>query len=84
MLVTGFSNRLTCVSFMKPCSGSRSASSLMLFCVRTKVLRFGMLFDRLGCMLAILFRAHSNVCNLGESGKLERIVMSLSVKSIAS
>jgi len=56
----------------------------MLFCVSTNVLRFGMLFDKLVCMLDTRFRAHSNVCSRGESGKLPRTVMSLSVRSIAS
>lgn len=81
---TGHPTRLTCVSFMNPCKGSRSASSERLFCVSTSVLRFGMLFDRLGCILAIRLRAHSRVCNRGESGKLERVAMSLSVKSMDS
>lgn len=84
LLVTGFSSRLTCVSFGNPCSASRSASSLTLFCVRTKVLRLGILLGKLGCMLAIRFRAHSRVCSRGESGKLARTEISLSVKSMAS
>ena len=48
------------------------------------VVRFGIDFDRVGCMLLTLLRASKSVRNRGESGKLEMVVISLSVKSIAS
>ena len=46
--------------------------------------KLGRLLDKLGCMLAIRLRAHSRVCNRGESGKFARTEMSLSVKSMDS
>lgn len=48
------------------------------------MVRFGNEFASVGCMLLTLFRASRSVRNRGESGKLERAVMSLSVKSMAS
>jgi hypothetical protein len=39
--VIGFSSRVKCVSFVKFCSGARSASSDMLFEVKTRVVKFG-------------------------------------------
>lgn len=48
------------------------------------MVRFGSEFARVGCMLLTLFRASRSVRNRGERGKLERAVMSLSVKSMAS
>ena len=56
----------------------------MLLEVRINVVRFGNEFARVGCMLLTLFRASRRVRNRDESGKLERAVMSLSVKSMAS
>ena len=41
LLTIGFSKRIRCVNFLKPPSGSRSASSLILFFVSTSVVRFG-------------------------------------------
>ena len=49
-----------------------------------RVMRLGMELARLGCMLLTRFRAKRRLCNRGERGKLERLVISLSVKSIAS
>jgi hypothetical protein len=82
--VTGLSSKLTAVNLVKPCSASRSASSAMLLLVNTSVFRLGTLFHRLGWILEIRFRAHSSVCSRGRRGKLARVVMSLSVKSMAS
>ena len=65
-------------------SASRSASSAKLLEVRIKVVRFGSEFESVGWMLLTLLRASRSVCSRGESGKLERAVMSLSVKSMAS
>ena len=65
-------------------SASRSASSAKLLEVRIKVVRFGSEFASVGWMLLTLLRASRSVCSRGESGKLERAVMSLSVKSMAS
>lgn len=48
------------------------------------MVRFGNEFARVGCMLLIRLRASRRVRNRGERGKLERAVMSLSVKSMAS
>ena len=47
-------------------------------------MRLGIDFESVGCMLLILLRARRRVCRRGDRGKLERAVMSLSVKSIAS
>lgn len=82
--MTGFSSSDRCVSLGKFLSTSKSASSAKLLEVRIKVVRFGNEFGSVGCMLLILFRARRSVRSRGESGKLERAVMSLSVKSIAS
>ena len=56
----------------------------MLFWVSTRVCRFGRLLARPGARLAMRLRAHSSVCRRGDSGKLARLVMTLSVKSMAS
>lgn len=56
----------------------------MLFAVRINVVRFGMELARVGLIWFTRFRARSNVRSRGESGKLERTAMSLSVRSIAS
>lgn len=82
--VTGFSSRVRCVSRGKLRKESKSASSARLFEVRTRVVRFGIEWARVLCMLLTRLRARRSVCNRGESGKLEMVVMSLSVKSIAS
>ena len=84
LLATGFSTSETCVSFVKSLSGTRSASSLTLFCVKTSVLSLGMLFAKLGWMLATRFRAHKSVCSRSICGKFASVAMSLSVKSMHS
>lgn len=65
-------------------SASKSASSAKLLDVRIKVVRFGNEVASVDCMLLSLFRARRSVRSRGERGKLERAVMSLSVKSMAS
>ena len=65
-------------------SGSRSASSAKLLEVRIKVVRLGSEVTSVDCMLLSLLRARRRVRSRGEKGKLERAVMSLSVKSMAS
>lgn len=82
--VTGFSSSVRCVSRGKLRKGSRSASSARLFEVRTRVVKFGIELARVLCMPLTRFRARRSVCNRGESGKLEIVAISLSVKSIAS
>ena len=72
------------MSLGNPLSASRSASSAKLLDVRTKVVRLGSELASVGWMLLTLFRARRSVRNRGESGKLARAVMSLSVKSMAS
>ena len=72
------------MSLGKFLSGSKSASSAKLLEVRIREVRFGNEFASVGCMLLTLFRASRSVRNRGERGKLERAVMSLSVKSMAS
>ena len=83
-LVTGFSSNDKCVSLAKFRNGSKSASSAKLLDVRTRVVRLGMLAARFDWMLLTRLRARRMVWSLGERGKFERVVMSLSVKSIAS
>ena len=83
-LVTGFSNKLRCVRRGNLPSTSRSASSAKLLDVSIRVVRFGRLFGTRGSIVLIRFLARRRVCSRGERGKLERAVMSLSVKSIAS
>jgi hypothetical protein len=56
----------------------------MRFSVSTNVVRLGMTELRLVAMMAMRLRARRRVFKRGESGKLERVVMALSVKSIAS
>ncbi len=82
--MTGFSSSDRCVSFVNLLKTSRSASSAKLFCVRIKAVRFGIEAASVGCMLLTRLRARRRVCRRGERGKLERVLMSLSVKSIAS
>ena len=82
--VTGFSRRETCVSLGKFFKGSRSASSTRLFAVRTRFVRLGIELARLGWMLETRFRARRRVRRRGERGKLAMVVISLSVKSMAS
>lgn len=82
--VTGFSSRERCVSLANFWRTSKSASSAKRFAVRTKVVRLGIELAMVGCMLLSLLRARSKVRSRGERGKLERVVRSLSVKSIAS
>ena len=48
LLVTGFPISDKYVRDLKPAKGSKSASSAILFLVRTRVRRFGMLDERLG------------------------------------
>lgn len=83
-LVTGLSSSVRCVSFVKCLSVSKSANSAKLFCVRIRHVRFGIEFASVGCMLVIRLRASRRVRSRGERGKLERVEISLSVKSIAS
>ena len=47
-------------------------------------MRFGRELARVDCMLLIRFRASNSVCSRGLSGKFVSVVMSLSVKSMAS
>lgn len=82
--VTGFSSNDRWVSFEKFFSTSRSASSAKLFDVRIRTRKLGIAFGRVDCMLLMRFRARRSVRSLGERGKLERALISLSVKSIAS
>ena len=60
-LVTGFSSRLRCVSFVNFPKTSRSASSAKLFCVRIKAVKLGIEFARVGCMLFTRLRARRRV-----------------------
>lgn len=83
-LATGFSINTKCVKLPNVPNVSKSANSLNSFAVKTKVVRYGILFAREGCMLEIRFLARRRVRRRGESGKLPRIWMSLSVRSIAS
>ena len=83
-LVTGFSNRLRCVSRGNFPSTSRSASSAKLLDVSIRVVRLGRLLGTRGSIVLTRFLARRSVCRRGERGKLERAVMSLSVKSMAS
>ncbi len=83
-LVTGLSSKLRCVSLPKCRSVSRSASSARVFCVRIRHVRFGIEVASVGWMLVMRLRARRRVCRRGERGKLERVAMSLSVKSMAS
>ena len=83
-LVTGFSNKLRCVRRGNFPSTSRSASSAKLLDVSIRVVRLGRLLGTRGSIVLIRFLARRRVCRRGERGKLERAVMSLSVKSIAS
>jgi hypothetical protein len=82
--VTGLSINTRCVSRANLPSTSRSDSSDRLFDARTRFVRLGMAFGRLSWMVAMRLRASRSVCIRGDSGKLPRIWMSLSVKSIAS
>lgn len=82
--VTGFSSRLRCVRLWHLLSPSRSPISLTRFDVNTKVVRLGSCSPILRSTFWMRLRAHSSVLSLGDSGKLESVVISLSVKSIAS
>lgn len=84
MLATGLPTKLRYVNLEKPCRGSRSVSSLRLFWLSMRVCRFGTCFGMDSEILDIRFSAHSSDCSRGESGKLLRIVMALSVKSMHS
>ncbi len=81
---TGFSTSDRCVNFENPRSASRSASSAIWFCVRTRVARFGIERATVGAKLVTRLRASSSVRSRGLSGKFAMTVMSLSVKSMAS
>ena len=83
-LVTGLSSNERCVSREKFRSGSRSASSAKLLEVRVRVVRLGREVASVDWMLLSLLRARRRGRRRGERGKLERAVMSLSVKSMAS
>ena len=82
--MTGLSSNERCVSRERFRSGSRSASSAKLLEVRVKVVRLGKEVASVDWMLLSLLRARRRVRRRGERGKLERAVMSLSVKSMAS
>ena len=84
LLVTGFSNKLKCVSLGNFPSTSRSASSAKLFDVSIRDVRLGRLLGTRASIVLIRFLASRRVCSRGERGKFERAVISLSVKSIAS
>ena len=82
--VTGLSINTRCVNRANLPSTSRSDSSDRLFEVSTRFARLGIAFGRLGWMVETRLRASRSDCIRGDSGKLPRIWMSLSVKSIAS
>lgn len=82
--MTGLSSNERCVSRERFRSGSRSASSAKLLEVRVKVVRLGREVASVGWMLLSRLRARRRERSRGERGKLERAVMSLSVKSMAS
>lgn len=83
-LVTGFSSKDRCVSLGNCLSASKSASSAKLLEVRIRVVRLGNEVASVACTLLTLLRARRRVRRRGERGKLERAVMSLSVRSMAS
>lgn len=82
--VTGLSISTRCVSRANLASASRSDSSDRLFEASTRFVRLGMAFGRLGWIVATRLRASRSVCIRGDSGKLPRFWMSLSVRSIES
>lgn len=82
--MTGFCINTRCVSLGNVDNTSRSASSAILFSVRTRVVRLGIEFASEDCMDAMRFRARRRVCNRGERGKFPNTCISLSVKSMAS
>ena len=82
--MTGFSNKLRCVSRWNCLNASRSASSAKLLAVRIKVSSCGIELCKDACIVLTRFRARRSVRRRGERGKLVRTEMSLSVKSIAS
>jgi len=84
LLATGLSTKLKCTSFVNPLSGSRSANSATAFSLSTSVDRFGMLLCRSRCTELTLLRARYRLLRRGFSGKFDRVLMSLSVKSMAS
>lgn len=82
--VTGLSAKTKCVSLSNPLSVSKSANSAKLFDASTRFVRFGTAFGRLAWMLAMRFLAKRRVVMRGDRGKLPRICISLSVKSMES
>ena len=82
--VTGLSASTSCVRRANLPSTSRSDSSATWFDASTRFFRLGIALGRLGWMVEMRLRASSSVCIRGDSGKLPRIWMSLSVKSMAS
>jgi len=81
---TGFSNKLKCTSARQRLRPSRSLNSLTRFAVRTRVVRLGICSAMRLSTVWIRFLAQSRVFRRGERGKPASVVMSLSVKSIAS
>lgn len=81
---TGLPMRERYVSFLRSFSGSKSPSSQTLLLVRARVVRFGAERWRDGEMVDIRLLAISSVWRRFSSGKLPRVTMELSVKSIAS
>lgn len=82
--MTGLSISTNCSSRGNLPSTSTSASSARLLDASTKFVRPGTAAGRVGWMAATRLRARSRVRIRGDRGKLPRIWMSLSVKSIAS
>ena len=70
--------------FLNSAKESKSANSAILFLVRTRVRRLGMLDARFGWIFAIRFCARNSVRRRGWRGKFASWAMSLSVKSMAS
>lgn len=83
-LVTGFSMRTKCVNLWNELNTSKSANSVKLLAVKTRVVRLGREFASEGWILEIRLRASNRVCNRGDRGKFPKSWMSLSVKSMAS
>jgi len=83
-LVTGFSSRDKCTSFLNLPRGSRSPNSERLFAVKVNTVRFGIDFTSVGWITDIRFLASSRVCSRSDNGKFPSCWISLSVKSIAS
>lgn len=83
-LATGLSSRTKCVNRDKPRRLSKSANSVKLFEVKTKLVRWGTDDASVGWICLMRFRARRSVWRRGKKGKFPREVMELSVKSIAS